>query len=74
MGKFFSALKNQTSSLVTIFALFIVGAYYFFIYIPNNEKIVQERRFRCLQNIDYNIRAKIDGSIKVLDNILNTTH
>ncbi len=72
MRKFFSALKNQTSSLVTIFALFIVGAYYFFIYIPNNEKTVQEGRFRCLQNIDNNVRAKIGGSADLIRNILAT--
>jgi hypothetical protein len=72
MGKFFSSIKAHINSLITLFVILIVGAYYFFIYIPNNEKTVQERHFRCLQNIDKNIRDKIKGSVQVLATILNS--
>ncbi len=54
----------------TLLILIFLGASYFFIYVPNNEKTVQERRFRCLQIIDNNIHFKIDNSISLIKNLL----
>ncbi len=50
--------------------MIFLGACYLYIYIPNNEKIVQERRFRCLQNIDNNIHSKIDNSLSQVNSLL----
>ncbi|MGZ3766603.1 MAG: cache domain-containing protein [Mucilaginibacter sp.] len=71
MAKSFSINKNQTGILITVLVLIFLGACYFFIYVPNNEKTVQERRFRCLQNIDNNIHSKIENSILFINTLLN---
>lgn len=68
--KFFSISKNQATGFVTLLVMICLGAGYFFIYIPSNEKIIQEQRFRALQNIDRNIHAKIDNSMALLNNLL----
>src|SRR5215216_718181 len=44
-----------------------LGACYFFIYVPSNEKNVQEQRFRSLQNIDRNIHTKIENGVAMLN-------
>ena len=51
----------------------LLGVGYFFVYVPKNEKTVQQRRFRCLQNIDTNIHSKIENSISLLYNLLPDT-
>jgi len=68
--KFFSINKNQSAVLVTLIILIFLGAGYFFIYLPYNEKRIQEQRFNALQNIDRNIHAKIENSISLLNNLL----
>jgi hypothetical protein len=70
MLKFFSFGKINTGVLVTLLVLIALGCSYLFIYLPNNEKIVQERRFRCLRNIDVNIRTQIDNSITQITALL----
>ncbi len=70
MAKFFSVSKGQAAIFGTLAFLIFLGACYFFIYIPANEKIVQERRFRCLQNIDSNIHTKITNTIGVINTML----
>src|SRR5580698_6252296 len=70
MGRFFSILKTQGAVLMTMLVLIMLGAAYFYIYIPDNEKNVQERHFRCLQNIDYNVHNKIDNSTMLINNLL----
>lgn len=62
MAKPFSIKNSQIAVLITLMVFIFLGACYFFIYVPNNEKIVQERYFKCLQNIDYNIHSKIENS------------
>src|SRR5690349_10734156 len=69
--KFFSFNKSQGAVLATILILIFLGAAYFFIYLPNNEKRIQEQHFRALQNIDRNIHTKIDNSVALLRNLLN---
>ncbi|GGI24579.1 hypothetical protein GCM10008119_13360 [Pedobacter mendelii] len=41
-------------------------------YIPNNQRNLEEQRFRCLQNIETNVHAKIDNSVALLNNLLIT--
>jgi hypothetical protein len=72
MGKLFSIAKNQIAILGTLMILIFLGACYFFVYVPNNEKTVQERRFRCLQNIDVNIKVKLNNNILLINNLLTT--
>ncbi|HEX8278508.1 MAG TPA: cache domain-containing protein, partial [Segetibacter sp.] len=69
--KFFTFNKSHTSVFVTLLFVVFVGSLYFFIYLPQNEKRVQEQRFRSLQTIDNNIHAKIDNSIALMNNLLS---
>jgi len=69
--KFFSINKSQSAVLVTLIILLFLGAGYFFIYLPYNEKRIDEQRFNALQNIDRNIHAKIENSISLLNNLLS---
>ncbi len=70
MPKLFNS--KQAGIIITIVILIFLGASYFFIYVPENEKTVQERRFRTLQNIDSNIHFKIDNSTLLINNLLYT--
>ncbi len=72
MKNFFSFNKNRSLLLVTVFLVTLLGAGYFFIHIPKNAKYVEDRHFRCLQNVETNIHAKIDNSIGLLNNLLET--
>ncbi len=69
--KFFLINKNQSAFLVTLIILLFLGAGYFFIYLPFNEKRIEEQRFNALQKIDQNIHAKIENSVSLLNNLLS---
>jgi len=58
--------------MFTLFFVLLLGGIYFFMYIPNNQRNLEEQRFRCLQNIETNIHAKIDNSVALLNNLLIT--
>ena len=68
---FFSINKNQSAVLVTLIILVFLGAGYFFIYLPYNEKRIEEQRYNALQNIDQNIHSKIENSVSLLNNLLS---
>lgn len=68
--KYFSFNKNRNDILVTLLVVGLLGAAYFFMYVPQNEQRLQEQRFRSLQNVDVNIHAKIDNSIVLLNMLL----
>ena len=68
---FFLISKSQVSLFTTIVALVVLASLYFFIYIPDNEKAVQQQRFRALQNVDRNIHSKLENSAALLNNIVN---
>ncbi|MCW3093230.1 MAG: hypothetical protein JWP81_4299 [Ferruginibacter sp.] len=63
--------KNQAAVLTTLGVLIFLGAIYFFIYLPQNERRIREQRFKALQNIDLNIHTKIENSIALLNNVLS---
>src|SRR5579859_6972207 len=69
MGNF-SMGKQYFAIISTLLIVIFLGACYFFVYIPGNEKTVQERRFRSLQNIDNNIHSKIDNSLSQVNSLL----
>jgi len=71
LKNFFSISKSQVAVLTTLVVLIMLASCYFFIYLPNNEKILQAQRFRALQNIDRNIHAKIENSVALLNNLLS---
>jgi CarboxypepD_reg-like domain len=71
LKNFFSINKNQVAVLTTLAVILILASIYFFVYIPNNEKIIQQQRFRALQNIDRNIHDKIENSVGLLNNLLS---
>ena len=69
MKNFFN--RNNAAVLMTLLFVIVLGASYFFIYVPANEKNLQEQRFRSLQNIERNIHAKIENSVALMHNLLN---
>ncbi|MFT3704964.1 MAG: hypothetical protein QM802_21540 [Agriterribacter sp.] len=66
MRKWFSISKQQAPFLVTVVILVLLGVGYIYIYIPKNEKALEEQHFRWLQRIDKNIRVKIQNSDTLL--------
>ena len=68
--KYFSFNKNYNDLLITLLVLIFLAAGYFYLYVPQNEKKVQEQGFRSLQNIDKNIHLDIDNSIALMHNLL----
>ncbi|MEO8766182.1 MAG: cache domain-containing protein [Ginsengibacter sp.] len=69
----FSFSRNHAAVLITLMFVIFLGATYFFIYVPDNEKVLQEQRFRTLQNIENNIHEKIENSIALMNNLLKDT-
>src|SRR5438552_11085811 len=70
--KLFQVNKNLAAILTTLLVIISLGAIYFFIYLPHNEKDLQKQRFRALQNIDRNIHEKIENSVALLNNLLSS--
>jgi hypothetical protein len=68
--KFFSFNRNYVAAIITLIFVIFCGGIYSFIYVPNNEKNLQEQRFRTLQNIDENLHKKIDNSVALMSNLL----
>ncbi len=68
--KFLFLNKSQGYILLTLLCLIFFGSCYFFIYLPANEKKIEQQRFRTLQNIDRNIHEKMDNSDTLLNNLL----
>ena len=66
--KFFN--RNYLAAIITVVFVIFCGGIYSFIYVPNNEKNLQEQRFRTLQNIDENIHKKIENSVALMSNLL----
>jgi len=71
MAKPYTIKNSHVAVLITVLIAIFLGACYFFIYVPNHEKTVQERYFRCLQNVDENINAKIQNSAAQLTALLD---
>ncbi len=72
--KYFSFRRNHKDVLITLMVVIFLGAAYFYLHVPQNEKLVQEQRFRSLQNTDKNIHSKIDNSIALMKNLLRAYH
>src|SRR5215217_3530757 len=70
MKGFFSISKKLAPVLITLSIVVIMLSYYFFIYLPANERDLRSQRFRVLENIDVNIQAKISNSTALLENLL----
>jgi hypothetical protein len=70
--KFFTALRNQAAAIVTLLCMLLLGLGYFFMYVPANEKNIQEQRFKALQHVDKNIHEKIENSVALLKNLLRS--
>ncbi len=70
--KYFSLNRNYNDILITLMVVIFLGAGYLYLYVPQNEKRVQEQRFRSLQNIDKNIHSKIENSIALMNNLLKS--
>ena len=70
MSHFFSFTRNQSVILLTILLVLILGALYLFVYMPGNQRDLEEQRFRYLGKIETNIHTKIENSIGLLNNQL----
>ena len=69
--KYFSFNKNRKNILITLLIVSMLGAAYFFMYVPQNEQRLQEQRFRSLQNVDINIHARIDNSVVLMNMLMS---
>ncbi|MEO8860411.1 MAG: hypothetical protein ABI358_03255 [Ginsengibacter sp.] len=65
--------RNNIAVIITLAFVLFCGAIYFFIYVPANEKALQQQRFRTLQNIEENIHKKIGNSVGLMNNLLRDT-
>ena len=65
--------RNYIAVWTTLFFMLLLGAMYFFVYIPQNEKRLEQQRFRSLQNIDKNIHEKIDNCLSLMKLLLKDT-
>src|ERR1043165_3159201 len=72
--KLFTPNRNYAAIIVTLLFVIFFGAVYFFIYLPHNEKRIQEQRFRTLQHIDKNVHDRIKNSIDQINNLLGSYH
>lgn len=71
MRKNFFSFSPKTSLIfTTVIILSLIGAAYFFWYIPNNQSELERKQFRCLQNIDNNAKEKIDNSLALLNTLI----
>ena len=70
MANFFSFSRNQGVIIITLLFVLLLGGIYFFKYIPYNQRILEEKRYRGLENIEANVHAKIDNSVALLNNLL----
>jgi hypothetical protein len=70
MANFFSFNRNQAVILLTLLLVLVFGALYFFIYIPDNQRDLEEQRFRYLRKIENNIHEKVRNSVGLLNNQL----
>jgi hypothetical protein len=68
--KFFSINKALAPVITTIIVIISLGAVYFFIYLPHNEKTLREQHFRTLKTIDENIHSKVENSVALLNNLI----
>jgi len=70
--KFFSINKRLAPVITTIIVIISLGAIYFFVYLPHNEKTLQEQHFRALKTIDENIHSKVENSVALLNNLIRS--
>ena len=70
MKGFFAIRRNQTPVLITLSIVILMLSYYYFIYLPANERNLRAQRFRVLENIEVNIQSKINNSTALLENLL----
>jgi hypothetical protein len=68
--KYLSFNRNHSAVVITLMIVVFLGSLYFLIYVPQNEKRLQEQRFRTLQNIHNNIQDRISNSIGLMKNLL----
>ncbi|MEO6977284.1 MAG: cache domain-containing protein, partial [Mucilaginibacter sp.] len=67
----FSFGRNRGVIFATLLVVITLGAAYFFVYVPNNQRALEEKQFRCLQNTAQNISDKIDNSLATLTNLMS---
>lgn len=68
--KFLTKTKGLAPVLLTLGAMVLLACTYVLIYLPKNERKLDEQGFRSLQNIDRNIHAKLDNSAALLNGLL----
>lgn len=67
---FFSFSPKTGVVLATVIFLMVLGAAYYFWYLPNNQSELEKRQFRGLQNIERNAKDKIDNSLALMNDLM----
>ena len=62
--------REQIPAIITLIIVLCLGAGYYFIYLPGNERDIQKWKFRTLKNIDTNIQKKITNGYDLLGTYL----
>ena len=62
---------KQSLIFATVFLLIALGAAYFFWFVPNNQNILEQKQFRCLQTMQSNVTDKIDNSLNLLNSLID---
>jgi hypothetical protein len=62
--------KEQIPLFITLAVVLLLGAGYYYVYLPGNENDLREWKFRTLQNVDINIRQKVGNGKILLQNYL----
>ncbi|MCF2447289.1 cache domain-containing protein [Dyadobacter sp. CY345] len=68
--KSFLPSREQIPIMVTLAILLSLGAMYYYNYLPASQTNVNRWKFRTLQNVNDNIRAKMDNGYMLLENYL----
>ncbi|NIJ54417.1 PDC sensor domain-containing protein [Dyadobacter arcticus] len=68
----FVVKRKHRAVIFSILLVLFSGVTYVFVYIPENQRNLEQLRFRSLQTIDNNVHSKIDNSVVLLNQLLET--
>jgi hypothetical protein len=68
--KFFTKTKGLGPVFLTLGGMVLLACIYVLIYLPKNERKLDEQAFRSLQNTDQNIHLKLENSAALLNGLL----
>ncbi|HEY5391565.1 MAG TPA: cache domain-containing protein, partial [Hanamia sp.] len=72
MKKFFTRNRKLIEILLSLGFVFLIGAYYYLIYIPGRENEIIARRFRTVQRIERNMNDKFQVYMQAMNDCIST--